>query len=252
MVIPDTNPEEKVDNQNNQFIYIWIDILGFREELKTEDEDIYERLFKIRDKFNNKFSESKINAEETFSISDSLVIVCNLSVNLNRLIEVLAKLQIEFILGQEKLIRGAIAIGRIAQKLYYENKDRKRDVFLISNGVLEAYKLESQYVNWPIIATTDEVLKKIRQLQKIPNDDELFNLKRIFGKNNGFMYFIDFLQYLPDEKRNHFEIFLKENIRKFENEKTIFEKYYWLLRYYEKKFGFQNDFLESFTNGVLL
>ena len=37
MVIPDTNPEEKVDNQNNQFIYIWIDILGFREELKTED-----------------------------------------------------------------------------------------------------------------------------------------------------------------------------------------------------------------------
>jgi len=64
MVIPDTNPEEKVDNQNNQFIYIWIDILGFREELKTEDEDIYERLFKIRDKFNNKFSESKINAEK--------------------------------------------------------------------------------------------------------------------------------------------------------------------------------------------
>ena len=162
MVIPDTNPEEKVDNQNNQFIYIWIDILGFREELKTEDEDIYERLFKIRDKFNNKFSESEINAEEIFSISDSLVIVCNLSINLNQLVEVLARLQIGFILEQKKLIRGAIAIGRIAQKLYYENKDRKRDVFLISNGLVEAYKLESQYVNWPIIATTDEVLKKIR------------------------------------------------------------------------------------------
>ena len=135
--------------------------------------------------------------KKTFSISDGLVIVCNLSVDLNQLIEVLAKLQIEFILDQKKLIRGAIAIGRIAQKLYYENKDRKRDVFLISNGVLEAYKLESQYVNWPIIATTDEVLKKIRRAKNIPNNNELFNLKKIFGKNNDFMYFIDFLQTIP-------------------------------------------------------
>ena len=62
--IRSTNYLRKIKSILNQFIYIWIDILGFREELKTEDEDIYERLFKIRDKFNNKFSESKINAEK--------------------------------------------------------------------------------------------------------------------------------------------------------------------------------------------
>ena len=190
--------------------------------------------------------------KKTFSISDGLVIVCNLSVDLNQLIEVLAKLQIEFILDQKKLIRGAIAIGKIAHQLYNRNNNRKNDVFLISNGLVEAYKLESQYVNWPIIATTDEVLKKIRRAKNIPNNNELFNLKKIFGKNNDFMYFIDFLNDLSDGERYVFEQFLEESIDKYKDKNSILEKYYWLLRYYKKKFDFQNNFLESIINGVLL
>ena len=66
------------------------------------------------------------------------------------------------------------------------------------------------------------------------------------------MYFIDFLNDLSDGERYVFEQFLEESIDKYKDKNSILEKYYWLLRYYKKKFDFQNNFLESIINGVLL
>ncbi|HCF37631.1 MAG TPA: hypothetical protein DER56_00920, partial [Thermosipho africanus] len=195
----------------------------------------------------------KNNTEDIFQISDGLVIVCKIGIDFKELIELIAELQINFILERKKLIRGAISLGTISKELYEKYKNnkndgRKSDVFLISDGLIKAFKLESEYVQWPVIATAEEVLGELRKIRSIYNENELFSLKRMFGTNIGFLYFIDFLDKLYDNEKEKFENFLEESIRKYENEKRIFEKYYWLLKYYKKKKGKpENNYLLSIT-----
>ena len=181
--------------------------------------------------------------------------MCEITINLKKLIEVISKLQMEFVLEKKKLIRGAISLGTISKNLYDKKdgyKDRESDIFLISNGLANAYKLESEYVIWPVIATTEEFLNKIREVNHICDENELFGLKRMFGRGSGFLYFVDFLENIPSEKIIEFENFLEENIRKYESQKRIFEKYYWLLKYYMKKMeqiekSLDNAYLISIT-----
>ena len=230
---------------NDKYIYVWIDILGFRNELEKGSEKIYKDLFDIREEFFSKFNKLRKYTKDIFQISDGLVVVCNVEIDFKELMELIAKLQIEFILEREKLIRGAISLGTISKELY---KQRKNDVFLISDGLVKAFKLESEYVMWPVIATTEEFLKEVRDIKKIPNKNELFGLKRMFGTSSGFLYFIDFLEKLPDSKKQKFEKFLEDSIREYENEKHIFEKYYWLLKYYMKKNkSLSNEYLLTIT-----
>jgi hypothetical protein len=248
--VKDVDPTDNVPTRENKYIYIWIDILGFRDELERlerNDKKIYQDLFDIREKFFEKFQVGlKSYTEDIFQISDGLVIVCKIGIDFSVLIEAIARSQMKFILERKKLIRGGISLGTISEELYNENNKRKSDVFLISNGLINAFKLESEYVRWPVIATSEKELREIREEKSIYNKNELFGLKRMFGTNIGFLYFIDFLEELPDNRKKEFEDFLEGNIRKYENEKRIFEKYYWLLKYYKKKKGLpKNNYLNS-------
>ncbi len=251
-----------------KFLYIWIDILGFREDLNNPK--IYEDLFKIREKFKDSFSEKEINAEAVISISDGLVLVWELSKltsnEITRIFDTLGKLQMQFILEQKKVLRGAIAIGDVSSNLYRKfinnkssqsnNQEELKDIFLISNGLVKAYIMESKDIKWPIIATTDEVLDEIRKLKEIEDKEEKFGLKKIKGNNHFNLYMIDFLLHLG-EKLNQYEDFLLSNLNKCvsyeENKgKSIFDKYYWLLEYLKRKHNITQELFNKFYDGVLI
>lgn len=254
------------DIKEDKFLYIWIDILGFREDLNNPK--IYDDLFKIREKFKNSFSKEEINAEAVISISDGLVLVWNLSeLNPNIIQEIfnsLGKLQMNFILEQKKILRGAIAVGNVSGNLYRKfrsnkssyskNQEELKDLFLISNGLVKAYIMESKDIKWPIIATTEEILEEIENFLK--NSLKYFGLEKINGNNHVYLYMINFLKYLDKNKRNEYEQLLLEKLQQYSkkgNDKHIFEKYHWLLKFYLKIYS--NPLLkelDEFVNGVLL
>jgi len=242
-----SNPEDI--QINNKFLYIWIDILGFRNELSTEKEEIYNKLFDIRNAFQEHFKQVKLEA--IISISDGLLLVWDVMKNeLDKIFIDLAKLQIDFILKYKYVIRGAISIGTIFNSLY--NKKQK-DIFLISNGLVKAYEMESKEIKWPIIATNYETIEKLRKIRRINNDNEFFGLQKINGNNDMYLYMIDFLEYLDEDKQIEYENFLLTKLNKHKTERKIFEKYYWLLEYYKKKTN--NDVFEKFRefyDGVLI
>jgi len=238
--------------EKKEFLYIWIDILGFRNELSTEDEKIYNKLFDIRNAFKQHFK--KLNLETIIPISDGLLLVFNIKENkLNEIFLSLARLQIEFILEYKYVIRGAVSIGTVSNSLYYEN-NREKDIFLISNGLVKAYEMESKEIKWPIIAIDYETIEKLREIKRINNNNEFFGLQKINGNNEKmYLYMIDFLEYLDESKQIEYENFLLTELNAHQNNRKIFEKYYWLLEYYKKKTN--NNVFEKFIefyDGVLI
>jgi len=255
-----SNPEDI--QINNKFLYIWIDILGFRNDLSTESEEVYNKLFDIKKSFKKHFE--KLKLETIVSISDGLLLVWDIKGNkLDEVFINLAKLQIDFILEYKYVIRGAISIGVISNSLYYlynsnkENKESKdiykEDIFLISNGLVKAYEMESKDIKWPIIATNYETIEKLREIKKINDNNEFFGLQKINGNNDMYLYMIDFLEYLDENKQIEYENFLLTKLNEHKTERKIFEKYYWLLEYYKKKTN--NNVFEKFRefyDGVLI
>jgi len=163
-----------------------------------------------------------------------------------------------FILEQKKVLRGAISIGDVSINLYnkYRNEKSKKeefqDIFLISNGLVKAYIMESKDIKWPIIATTYDVLEEIRNILKINNETEQFDLKKINGTNHVYLYMIDFLSNI-DNNETVYEDFLLQQLNEYSRkDKKIFEKYYWLLKYSEKRYDINQEHFNEFNNGVLI
>lgn len=251
--------------EKKEFLYVWIDILGFKNELLKEDEGVYNRLFEIKNNFKEHFSEPTLKA--IVSISDGLVLVWSIDNDLKEIFQQLAKLQLNFILENNYVIRGAISVGTISEKLYrqYVSKDsdnekyeiekvenKNNDIFLISNGLVKAYEMESKEIKWPIIATDLETIERLRSIKRINNENEFFGLQKINGNNKMYLYMIDFLEHLED-KQMEYENFLLKKLNENQNNRKIFEKYYWLLEYYKNRMG-SNVFekFREFYDGVLI
>jgi len=239
--------------ENKKFLYIWIDILGFRNKLLSENEKIYNQLFEIRNKFKEHFISSTL--ETIISISDGLVLVWDLDDNnLDEIFKQLAELQMQFILEYGYVIRGAISVGIISNELYRKYlEEHNNDIFLISNGLVKAYEMESKDIKWPIIATNIKTIEELRSIKRILNEREFFELQKINGNNEMYLYMIDFLDYLDEDKQIEYENFLLTKLNESKTNKRIFEKYYWLLEYYKNKTN--KDIFEKFKefyNGVLI
>jgi len=256
MSFDNVSPIEIIEDKKN-FLYIWIDILGFREGLKEDKAEIYERLFYIRKEFINLFSNDELQYVEIISISDGLLLIWDLnSLDLSKIIfifEKLGRLQVNFILKEGYVLRGGIAVGGVSNNLL--NNEKIKDVFLISNGFLKAYSLESKEVNWPIIATEENEVEKIKEILRIDNNEEKFGLEKVNGYKNMYLYMVDFLKFLKEDERKDFEIFLDRRLSLYydEQKKNIFDKYFWLLNYYKIKFnGFLLPHFSKYYDGVLI
>ncbi|MCD4819394.1 MAG: hypothetical protein K8S23_11950 [Candidatus Cloacimonetes bacterium] len=208
-------------------IFIWIDILGFSDAL--EDETSYKELSENLEIFQSHFNTCE--EFDTRLISDGLVlyIINPRPSNFKKILSIVGKKQIEFILETNQFIRGGIAIGT----KYESQNDNSQNIF-ISNGLARAVKIESQIVNWPIIGTDSKNLTEIKNNFNISEDDFNLNICRCLNKRGEDVYFIDFLNHLED-KHKYYSL-LSSKIEEFSKKPVVRDKYIWLLKYLKHRF----------------
>ena len=152
----------------------------------------------------------------------------------------IAEKQFEFILKNKYFIRGGIAVGS-----KYESEGIT-DQF-ISSGLARAYSLESSSIDWPLIATDEKNIIRLKDMFKIEEKEELFGLEEAYNKNGKTIYFIDFIK----ENKIYLEL-LEEKIFEFEETPSVRNKYVWLLRYYLHRYENSRKNINELLKGIVL
>jgi hypothetical protein len=215
-----SSPSGEIKNED---IYIWLDILGWAQAIENQTE--YAKLYALLNKFQNLFFEIN-EIDDIQIISDGLILKISINTldELKAIINAIAQLQFKFINDNKFFIRGGIAFGT-------KHSDEENG-HLISNGLARAVKVESSFVNYPIIGTNKKFIEKIKDKFHMDIDDyEYIGLKKSFNYKAQELYFIDFIQ-----KDENYKELLSDNIDKYKNNPYIKSKYLWLLEYYLAKF----------------
>ena len=232
-----SNPEEISINNDNS-LFIWLDVLGFPEAV--DDVEKYRELSELLKKFQALFVES--DKYDTKIISDGLILYTKEPTEemISLIFKEIAEKQFEFILKNKYFIRGGIAIGS-----RYES-DEVTDQF-ISNGLARAYSLESSGIDWPLIATDEKNINRLKQMFRIDEANEYFGLEEAFNKNGKNIYFIDFIK----ENETYLKL-LEEKIFEFKDTPSVRNKYVWLLRYYLHRFENTRNDIDESLKGIVL
>ncbi len=232
-----SNPEEISINNDNS-LFIWLDVLGFAEAV--DDVEKYRELSELLKKFQALFVES--DKYDTKIISDGLILYTKEPTEemISLIFKEIAEKQFEFILKNKYFIRGGIAIGS-----RYES-DEVTDQF-ISNGLARAYSLESSGIDWPLIATDEKNINRLKQMFRIDEANEYFGLEEAFNKNGKNIYFIDFIK----ENETYLKL-LEEKIFEFKDTPSVRNKYVWLLRYYLHRFENTRNDIDESLKGIVL
>lgn len=232
-----SNPEEISINNDNS-LFIWLDVLGFAEAV--DDVEKYRELSELLKKFQALFVES--DKYDTKIISDGLILYTKEPIEemISLIFKEIAEKQFEFILKNKYFIRGGIAIGS-----RYES-DEVTDQF-ISNGLARAYSLESSGIDWPLIATDEKNINRLKQMFRIDEANEYFGLEEAFNKNGKNIYFIDFIK----ENETYLKL-LEEKIFEFKDTPSVRNKYVWLLRYYLHRFENTRNDIDESLKGIVL
>ena len=223
MTAANHNPSPNTQNatKDDKSIFIWLDILGFADAVENENE--YFKLAEKLRKFQTLFNKYEGYAAEIISDGMILQIDNNYLTKLMEVFQRIGEMQLKFILDNNEFIRGGIAVGTKYQDHTY-----------ISNGLARAVKLETTFINYPIIGTDK---KNILEIQKLLSSDnnEFFGLMQSFNKRGDDLYFIDFIT----DDRDYLQL-LNAKISEFEKNPIIRDKYIWLLRYYLHKYSCEN------------
>jgi len=213
-----------------QYLYVWLDILGFSDILEREDR--YSELIKLIKKFRDKF-ENTDEPIKTLAISDGIVLIFELKTieDLKNVFTSISKLQDEFIVKEKYFLRGGMAIGTI-----YENEEDDNLKFLVSNALSSAYSTESKYIKWPIIGITQIQYNKLKTYFNINSEDLQFGLLKCHSYyscgDEQFIYFIDYM-----DEELEFKKLIEKNLKENHSKPQVLEKYIWLYRYYREKYG---------------
>lgn len=232
-----SSPEEISINHDNS-LFIWLDVLGFAEAVDNVEK--YRELSELLKKFQSLFVES--NKYNTKIISDGLILYTKEPTQevISLIFKEIAEKQIEFILKNKYFIRGGIAVGS-----KYESEDITDE--FISNGLARAYNLESSSIDWPLIATDEKNIYRLKKMFKIDKEKELFGLEKAYNKNGKTIYFIDFIK----ENKIYLKL-LEEKIFEFEKTPSVRNKYVWLLRYYLHKYENNKKDIDESLKGIVL
>ena len=232
-----SSPEDISINHDNS-LFIWLDVLGFAEAV--DDVEKYRELSELLKKFQALFVES--DKYDTKIISDGLILYTKEPTEemISLIFKEIAEKQFEFILKNKYFIRGGIAIGS-----RYES-DEVTDQF-ISNGLARAYSLESSGIDWPLIATDEKNINRLKQMFRIDEANEYFGLEEAFNKNGKNIYFIDFIK----ENETYLKL-LEEKIFEFKDTPSVRNKYVWLLRYYLHRFENTRNDIDESLKGIVL
>lgn len=231
------SPEDISINHDNS-LFIWLDVLGFAEAV--DDVEKYRELSELLKKFQALFVES--DKYDTKIISDGLILYAKEPTEemISLIFKEIAEKQFEFILKNKYFIRGGIAVGS-----RYESEE-VTDQF-ISNGLARAYSLESNNIDWPLIATDEKNIQRIRDIFIIDGNHEFFGLEEAFNKNGKTIYFIDFIK----EDETYLKL-LEEKIFEFKDTPSVRNKYVWLLRYYLHRFEDSRKYIDESLKGIVL
>lgn len=232
-----SSPEE-ININNDNSLFIWLDVLGFAEAV--DDVEKYRELSELLKKFQALFVES--NKYNTKIISDGLILYTKEPTQemISLIFKEIAEKQFEFILKNKYFIRGGIAVGS-----RYES-DEVSDQF-ISNGLARAYSLESNSIDWPLIATDEKNINRLKDMFKVEKKEELFGLEEAYNKNGKTIYFIDFIK----ENETYLKL-LEEKIFEFEEAPSVRNKYVWLLRYYLHRYENSRININESLKGTVL
>ncbi|BAK71807.1 hypothetical protein [Aliarcobacter butzleri] len=238
------NPTDIISFKSNNSIFIWLDILGFAEAVNEDKQ--YKILSDLLNKFQNLFFGS--NFYKPTIISDGMVLYIEepQKVKLKTVLKEIAEKQFNFILENKFFIRGGIGVGTKYSEDDKQDKDVRNSMF-ISNGLARSVKLESSFINWPVIGIDEANLSLIREIYGINKEDEFFGLSRGYNQNGQSMFFIDFIE----EKQEYFTL-LQNKIHEFEKKENqhIRNKYIWLLRYYLHKY--KDQVVNKSLEGIVL
>jgi len=229
------NLSDKTKSTNSFFV--WLDILGY--SAAVEDETKYVELSRLLKKFQDLFNES--DRYNSTIISDGIILEIY-STNfegLKKVFQDIGEKQFQFIKDNKYFIRGGIAVGSRLE----DRKDRNNA--FVSNGLARAVYIEASKIDWAVIGTDKNNIDKMRQIFKIDDKDEFFDLRCSYNNKGEEIYFIDFIEHdkdyyqLVDKQR---DIYCKEH--------PIRNKYIWLLRYYHHKY--HDGDMHSSLKGVIL
>ena len=251
------NPEKLSSNGITAFI----DILGFSERVlnaKVEDITEIERDINSVQTIFEHNSESNPRSEAAFKInqllqktvlafSDCVVIHVPFASKATKSdgiapiigeINYLAISQAECISEEGIFVRGAIDIG-----WWYQNKST-----LISQSLIGAYRMESNFVKYPVIAFTNDVFKYLLKQEQVENVGEkypnVYLLKDIFrteviGENT--IHYLDYINVVCADfsKLEDTEIWLSKHAKKIKiahgkAPTTAKDKYEWLANYHNE------------------
>lgn len=228
-------------------IFIWLDILGFSNELEHLEK--YKNLRDVLDNFRSLFKSSEW---EDVSVSDGILIEIPFSnhfwhtENVVDLFKEIAKRQIKFLLKNDYVLRGGISVGKTIDKT-----DKDLGCY-ISDGMAGAYSLESKKVSWPIIGIDDSSLVKLRERCDC-DEKEMFGLKTTVNETGLKIHFLDYAAVVDYsevylEKIDHL---LKKKISELNESKNsrVLLKYIWLYKYFNESWGLEIP--ESYKGWVL-
>lgn len=220
MTVANHNPSPNTQDaiMNEKSIFIWLDILGFANAVENEGE--YFKLAEKLKKFQTLFDEDHRYIATIISDGMILQIKNNYLSDLMEIFKSISEKQFKFILENKEFIRGGIAVGTKFEKNTF-----------ISNGLARAVKLETTFINYPIIGTDKKNIHEIRDIL-ISDDKETFGLIQSFNKQGEDLYFIDFIT----DDRDYLQL-LNAKISELEKKPIIRDKYIWLLRYYLHKYS---------------
>lgn len=262
------NDQENIDprgiktSDDKRCLYIWLDILGFSEEVNKEVDSESANSFALPNllqKFKKTFIDDLWNSQSIVDgkmISDGIVLDLGVfAENHSKLKEIFEKIgekQLSFMLEEGRLIRGGIALGKT---LPLEEKN-KNEGHYISSGLTRAYGIESKHTHWPIIATTKQQLDEMKKILNPDDSTNTFGLIETFNKNAEKIYFIDFLCNSNDYKR--YAKCLDDLLSKVVDDKNmsdnqkarIYDKHIWLFQHLRTKD--QSCNIHSFFQGVVL
>lgn len=227
------NPNAEIPFDNVPFakkktIFIWIDILGFKDKLK--DGKHYDELALLLDDFQRRFKERE-GYYRTTIISDGIV----LELNPNRekwdfkkvqaCFDEIKRQQLGFVLEKKCVVRGAIVVGTSRLK-----KDNEQNY--ISNGLSFAYELESKGINWPVIGTNKHFFDEINLLYRNDGLEHPFEnlFKKTLTPKGEDVYFLDIYSDLAGNEREIVEGVIQEQLQKQQDNRSVYSKYVWLYK----------------------
>lgn len=206
----------------NYFIVAFVDILGFSNMVQSDCENRSDTIkyFEVLQEINKETQE--IGDCNITQFSDSVIFSLPLSVdNYIKIIKILAEYQRK-LLYHNIVCRGAVAYG----------KHYKKDDFIFSQALIEAYQLESKDAIYPRIVISNNLLEYFKPEIQIPPG--------LVQEKDGF-YFVDYL--IEANKDLSLACLEKFNRSMHTHSLSVKEKYYWLYKYWEFKFGDTLPFL---------